>query len=351
MIAKAYVDVDDEGGSMPGPAIVVVGASMGGVEALRTLVSGLPPDLPAAVFIALHSQDRPNILPQILSRSGPLPVSTARDGAASRAGHIYVAPPGHHLLLSRGHMHVVQGPRENGFRPAIDPLFRSAARTCGAQVIGVILTGLLDDGTAGLLAVKEQGGATIVQDPAEALAPAMPCSALAYVAVDHTVRLAAMGPLIAALANERTEGGNAVWDEVPDLPWGKDGPLDVVGEEEGTPTPFSCPECRGVLSEVREGTLLRFRCQIGHRYSPHSMAAAQQDALDQALAAALTAVNERGLVLRRLAEDARQRGDGHASRRFAAQAHTAEEHRAQMRQLLDRGAAASEESADDLLAP
>ncbi|MCA1597774.1 MAG: chemotaxis protein CheB [Chloroflexi bacterium] len=317
------------------PAIVVVGASLGGVEALVTLVRGLPPALPAAVFVALHSRDHPSLLPQILRRSGALPVSAAQDGAPIHAGHIYVAPAGHHLLLSRDHMHVVQGPRENGFRPAIDPLFRSAARTCRARVIGVILTGLLDDGTAGLLAVKRYGGVAIVQDPEEALAPQMPRSALAYVAIDHIVRLAALGPLIAALAAEKGEEIAMRTDDAPDLPVAEDGAVAIVGEDAGTPTPFSCPECTGVLSEVREGTLLRFRCQIGHRYSPLSLAVSQRDALDQALAAALTAINERGLALRRLAEDADARGDGLAARRFAAQARAAEEHRAQMRVVLD----------------
>jgi two-component system chemotaxis response regulator CheB len=336
---------------MPEPAIVVVGASLGGVEALATLAHTLPPDVPAAVFVALHSTDRPGMLHRILSRNGPLPASAATDGAEIHSRHIYVAPPGHHLLLSREHMHVVQGPPENGFRPAIDPLFRSAARTCGARVIAVVLTGLLDDGTAGLLSVKQHGGVAIVQDPAEALAPSMPRSALTYVAVDHTVRLAAIGPLIATLARKRTEGVSEMSDEAQDIPFGDDGLLDVVGEEEGTPAPFSCPECGGVLSEVREGTLLRFRCQIGHRYSPLSVEAQQRDALDHALATALTAVNERGLLLRRLAEDARARGDRRACTRFESQARTAEEHRAHMRDLLDHVAAAVDETGDDAPTP
>jgi len=256
---------------LPSPAIVVVGASVGGVEALVALVGVLPPDLPAAVFVALHSTDRPSLLPTILSHAGPLPATAATDGAEMHAGHIYVAPAGHHLLLSRGHMHVVQGPRENGFRPAIDPLFRSAARASGPRVIAVVLSGLLDDGTAGLLTVKSHGGVAIVQDPEEALASSMPRSALTYVAVDYTARLAEMGPLIASLAWQRSVGGDIMPDETPAIAYGADGPLDVVGEEAGTPAPFSCPECGGVLSEVRESTLLRFRCQTGHRYSPRAL--------------------------------------------------------------------------------
>ena len=332
---------------MPSPAIVVVGASAGGVEALITLVGALPPDLPAAVFVALHTSALPSALPRILSRAGPLPATAATDGAAIEAGAIYVAPAGHHLLLSRGHMHVVQGPRENGFRPAIDPLFRSAARASGPRVIVVVLSGLLDDGTAGLLTVKQRGGVAIVQDPEEALAPSMPRSALTYVAVDYTARLAEMGPLIANLAWQRSVGGDIMPDETPAIAYGADGPLDVVGEEEGTPAPFSCPECGGVLSEVRDSTLLRFRCQTGHRYSPQSVVAHQKDALDHALAAALTAVNERGLVLRRLAEEARSRRDAPAARRFTAQAQAAEAHRKQMQRLLDQVQDALDDAVED----
>jgi two-component system, chemotaxis family, protein-glutamate methylesterase/glutaminase len=168
-------------------AIIMVGASTGGVEALRILVAGLPSDLAAAVFIVLHTTNRPSLLPSLLARVCPLPVVAVADGGAIQVGNVYVAPAGHHLLVSPGHMHVVEGSRENGFRPAIDPLFRSASRAYGPRAIGVILSGMLDDGTAGLLAIKAHGGLAIVQDPDEAIAPSMPRSALAYVEVDYTV--------------------------------------------------------------------------------------------------------------------------------------------------------------------
>jgi two-component system, chemotaxis family, protein-glutamate methylesterase/glutaminase len=325
-------------------AVIVVGASTGGVEALWTLAAGLPGDLAAAVFVVLHTTTRPSALPDILGRACPLSVIPVADGAPIQVGALYVAPPGHHLLISRGHMHVVEGPRENGFRPAIDPLFRSASRAYGPRVIGVVLSGMLDDGTAGLLAVKAHGGLAVVQDPREAIAPSMPRSALTYVAVDYTVASAEIGPLLGELAMQRA---TQPMEETPmdtEPAFGADGPIDVVGEADGVPTPFSCPECNGVLSELREGTLLRFRCQIGHRFSPKSALAHQTNATQRALAGALTAVNERSLLLRRLARDAAERHDYLATRRFESQARAAESRQSQMRGLLE----AADTALDDM---
>jgi two-component system, chemotaxis family, protein-glutamate methylesterase/glutaminase len=316
-------------------AVIVVGASAGGVEALLALAGGLPSDLAAAVFVVLHTTAQPSTLPEILARVCPIPVVPVADGAAIQRGSLYVGPAGHHLLVSREHMHVVEGPRENGFRPAIDPLFRSASRAYGPGAIGVILSGMLDDGTAGLLAVKAHGGIAIVQDPDEALAPSMPRSALAYVAVDYTVASAEMGPLLGRLAVARIGEAEEETDMVTLPPFSDDGPLDVVGEAEGQPTRFSCPECSGVLSELHEGTLLRFRCQIGHGYSPKSLVAHQTITTQRALSHALTVVNERGLLLRRLAHEAADRHDHLATRRFETQARAAETQYGKMRDLLE----------------
>ena len=205
-----------EEGRMPGQAIIVVGASAGGVEALLTLASVLPPDLPAAVLVVLHTSAHPSALPRLLSRRGPLPAHQATDGAPLQPGRIYMAPADHHLLVARGQMHVVQGPQEHGLCPAVDPLFRSAAEAYGPHVIGVILSGHLDDGTAGLLAVKRHGGVAVVQDPDEAVAPGMPRSALAYVAVDYTLPLAAMGPLLGRLAAAVAAGAEHRPDATPE---------------------------------------------------------------------------------------------------------------------------------------
>jgi two-component system chemotaxis response regulator CheB len=177
--------------------VVVVGASAGGLECLVRIAGDLSPDLPASVFVVLHvSPGGPSALPAILSRSGRLPAEHARDGEAIEPGRIYVAPPDHHLLLEPGVMRLVQGPRENRVRPAIDVLFRSAAAVYGPRVIGVVMSGYLDDGATGLLAIKRQGGIAVVQDPDDAQAPAMPRAALALVEADHVVPLSEAGALI-----------------------------------------------------------------------------------------------------------------------------------------------------------
>jgi len=188
---------------MPGHDIIVIGASAGGVETLMRLIGALPPDLPAAVFVVLHvTPHATSALPDILARSGPLPALHPVDGAAIRMGQVYVAPPDHHLLVEVGHVRVVRGPYENNHRPAVDPLFRTAARAYGPRVTGVVLLGMLDDGTSGLQAVKLRGGVAVVQDPADALFPGMPRSAVENVAVDWVLPLTGIAPMLALLARE-----------------------------------------------------------------------------------------------------------------------------------------------------
>lgn len=191
---------------MPGHDIIVIGSSAGGVDALIKLVNQLPANLPASIFIVLHIPARsPRVLPDILSRSGPLPAIHPTDGEEIRHSRIYIAPPDQHLLIERGNVHIVRGPKENRHRPAIDATFRSAALAYGPRVVGVILTGALGDGTAGLLAIKQRGGIAVVQDPHDALYPSMPLSALASVHVDYTAPLAAIGPLLMQLVVEQVE--------------------------------------------------------------------------------------------------------------------------------------------------
>lgn len=188
---------------MPGHEIIVVGASAGGVEALMQLVREFPVDLPASVFVVLHiPAQSPSLLAEILSRAGLMKAVHPVDYQKIKQGCIYVAPPDHHLLIEKGFMRVVRGPQEKRHRPAIDPLFRSAAVAYGSQVVGVILTGALDDGTAGLLAVKQRGGVAIVQDPRDARYPDMPKSALAHVNVDYCLPIAQIGQVLAQLACE-----------------------------------------------------------------------------------------------------------------------------------------------------
>src|SRR5690349_180578 len=191
------------GTAMPGHDIIVTRASAGGVEALRAVVAVLPADLPAAVFVVLHiPAQSPSMMPSILSRAGPLPAAHPTDGEPIRPGHIYVAPPDCHLLIDHERVRGVRGPRENRTRPAVDPLFRTAARAYGPRVVAVVLTGTLDDGTAGLQAVKQRGGLAVVQDPRDAMYAGMPRSALQHTPVDYVVPLSEIGPLISRLVRE-----------------------------------------------------------------------------------------------------------------------------------------------------
>ncbi len=183
--------------------IIVIGASAGGTSALKQLIAQLPDDFLGTLFIVLHiSPEHRNVLPQILARLCPLPVVQATDSEAIQPSRIYVAPPDHHLIVEQGHVRVTRGPKENRFRPSVDVLFRSAAHAYGQRVIGVILTGALDDGAAGLEAVKERGGIAVVQDPFDALYPSMPIQAMKAVAVDHCVPITELGSVLVSLANE-----------------------------------------------------------------------------------------------------------------------------------------------------
>ena len=324
--------------------IVVIGASAGGVEAISTLVSDLPRDLRAAVFVVLHISRGRSAMPEILSRAGRLPAIHARDQDPIQYGRIYIAPPDHHLIVEGTRMRVVHGPTENGVRPAIDPLFRSAARTYGSRVIGVVLTGSLDDGTAGLAAVKEAGGTAVVQDPEEAFAPSMPRSAIAFVAVDQVLPLREIAPLITSLTMEQATGGTQatgaphVQAMEPDL--AAESIAEDEGDRPGRLSVFSCPECHGTLWESNEAGILRFRCRVGHVYSPDSMLAAQTDSVDRALWAALRALEERAALTRKLSDRAHALQRSWVARAFEDRAKAAEEHAATMREILSSRSAA-----------
>ena len=324
---------------MSGHDVIVIGASAGGVEALATLVSALPADLPAAVFVVLHiPAQSPSLLPEILSRSGALRAIHPADNAVIQHGCIYVALPDHHLLVEEGHVRVVRGPKENRHRPAIDVLFRSAARAYGTRVVGVILTGSLDDGTAGLLAVKRRGGIAVVQDPDDALYASMPRSALAHVDMDYILPLPDIGPVVARLAREQAAEQEAY--PVPkDMEMEtKMAEMDVNalnnGESIGTPSVFSCPECGGVLWELHDENLLRFRCRVGHAYSVDSVLAGQSEAVEQALWAALKTLEENISLSRRMVKEAHGKGKDWLAKRFTEKWQQAEQHAAQIRRVL-----------------
>src|SRR2546421_4483719 len=239
--------------------VIVVGASAGGVEALGRLASGLPPELPASIFVVLHLlASGTSVLDSILRRAGSLPATAGVDGERFERGHIYVAPPDQHLLIWDGSVRLSLGPRENGHRPAIDPLFRSAARAFGPRVIAVVLSGSLDDGAAGMRFVKERGGAAVVQDPADALYEDMPLNAAAASEVDHVVPIARMADLLCGLLEEPIE--NSVEEEA-DRVWTAD---ELEERAEGEPSGLTCPDCGGALWEREEGSLVRFACRTGH---------------------------------------------------------------------------------------
>jgi two-component system, chemotaxis family, protein-glutamate methylesterase/glutaminase len=289
--------------------IVVIGTSLGGIEALKTLVAAFPQDLKAAIFVVVHiAPSSPGVLPSILQRAGPLSASNSHDGEPIRHGHIFVAPPDHHLLIDpHGRVRISRGPRENLWRPAVDPLFRSAAAAYGSRVIGVILTGGLDDGAAGLWTVKQRGGTAVVQHPDDAVAPSMPLSAMLRVAVDHCVPLVDLGPLLVRLVREPTKP-----EEPPPMPDQLQTENKIAAGEEaslrektqlGTPSHFGCPECHGVLSEINEGGHSRFRCHAGHAYSSETLLSQFGTDAENSLWNAIRSLEEKAILLRKNAHD------------------------------------------------
>jgi two-component system chemotaxis response regulator CheB len=319
----------------------VIGASAGGVQALCEVIGGLPADLPAAVFVVLHVPPYPgSALPAILNRCGRLPSAHAEEGMAFQAGRVYVAPPDRHMLLGKGRIHLNRGPRENGHRPALDVLYRSAARLYGRRVIGVVLTGNLDDGTAGLLAIKRYGGLAVVQDPAEADYPGMPESAIENVEVDHVVPLAEMPALLTDLvARELPEGAEEEEEPVSDFePSEMPAHLGVEGgnleEGYGLPSGLTCPECGGALFDKREEAMIGFRCRVGHAYSPESLAAAQSQEIDAALWAAVRALEEHAALSRRLEQRMASSGKSGIEIRYARRANDAERYADVLRRIL-----------------
>ena len=336
--------------------VVVVGASAGGVEALTSFVKQLPADLDAAVFVVLHVPNvSTSVLPRILTRAGKLRAEHARDGGAIHPGRILVAPPGFHLLLVDGHVRLSNGPEENGVRPAIDPLFRSAARVFGPRVIGVVLSGVRDDGTAGLAAIKMRGGLALVQDPSDAIYGSMPASAIENVEVDHILPVSDLARVVAERAGERVRvldvaragnGGANVGSRKRKADEEQLGIEDAVAAFDvdeaahathlAAASGLSCPKCNGVLFDHSEGPLARFRCHVGHAYSIESLAGEQARSLDDALWTAYRALRESAAIARRLAERARASGRKESEAGWDAQAQTSERRAAIVRRALER---------------
>lgn len=335
-----------EGPRMPGRNVVVVGFSAGGVEAAARLVAGLPPELPAAVLVVHHfPANSISALPSILSRAGPLPAVHAVHNQEIEPGRIYVAPPDRHMLLGeKKRIHLSRGPRENGHRPAIDPLFRSAARELGPRVVGVLLSGSLDDGTLGLMAVKRHGGVAVVQDPGEAMYPAMAQSAIDRVDVELVLPVQEIAQLVTRLTREPVafqEGKTAMFPEEEEgQDPAEDGTAAIAeGPFPGPPSGLTCPDCGGAIWEQEDGELIRYRCHVGHAYSVDSMVGAQAAQVEAALWTAVRALEEKAQLSRRLEERSRRRGLNRLALRYAEAVQAAELGSSSIRQLLLNGAA------------
>ncbi len=292
----------------------MIGASSGGVSALLDLAASIPSNLNAIVGVVLHVGSQYSILPELLSRRGPLPAVHPADGDALVPGKIFVAPPDHHMLFTPSAVRLSRGPRENHARPALDPLFRSVALEWRERAIGVVLTGDLDDGTAGLAAIKRCGGTAIVQDPASAFQPSMPSSALANVAVDHCLPLQEIGPTLARLVME-AQPVRPVQPVEPALDLAREQAI-FEGKQPmenlaalGTPSALTCPDCGGGLWELKNSKPLRYRCHTGHGYSARTLENAQTGVTEYALWSGVRALQERELLLRRLATVADATGD------------------------------------------
>lgn len=302
---------------MPRRDIVVIGASAGGVEALQHLVRHLPADFPGSIFVVLHISPRAkSFLPHLLSKSGPLPAEHPADGESIQPGRIYVAPPDHHLVIERGHVHLSMGPKEQHHRPCINVMFRSAALAYGDRVAAVVLTGELDDGTAGLWEVSRRGGVTVIQNPETASFPSMPLSALREMPANHIANVRDMGDLLTRLATDGVDENH------------KD-----VQEDPMTPrlTDLTCPDCRGTLWEIKRGDKGReFRCRVGHTFSTMSMLSGHFAVEEKTLYQAIVALEEGASLANRLADDS----NGGMQERLRQEASDREAEAENLRRLL-----------------
>lgn len=289
--------------------IIVVGASAGGVSALKDFVRHLPKDFKASVFIVLHipaySETR---LPWILNQAGPLEAIAPVDGAPIEPGKIYIAPNDHHLLLEDNKVIVRRGPKENKFRPSIDALFRSAAYVYKERVIGIILSGMLNDGASGLWTIKQQGGIAIVQKPEDAEQPQLPVNVLEHVEADYLIAAADMGPLIAGLVKEPPVKRNMFNEEelkrleTEVVIATRDNAFEMGIMNMGEFTPFTCPECHGALVRLVEGNILRYRCHTGHAYTSNSLLAEVTESIESMLWQSMRGMEEANMLLKNIAD-------------------------------------------------
>jgi two-component system, chemotaxis family, protein-glutamate methylesterase/glutaminase len=310
--------------------IFVIGASAGGLEAMRKLLSLLPRDFTAPILVVIHtSEDAPGLMPAVLQRTSRMTVLNATDGELLLPAHVYVAPPNHHLQVELGHMRLIQGPSENRHRPAIDPLFRSAALTYGSAAVGIVLSGYLDDGSAGLLRIKQAGGIAIVQDLEDAIVPDMPRNASERVDPDYSLPIREVAPLMVRLASEPVAAPTKAVEMSKDIL--------SSNEDSGTPSVFTCPECHGTLWESEDGGTLRFRCRVGHAFTADSMLQDQQLEVERALWAALRVLEENHDLSTRLAARARVKGFRQTERNYDIRAQESHRNALVLCELLTGG--------------
>lgn len=300
--------------------LVAIGTSAGGVDALVFLARNFPPQFPAAILVTIHLPSQTNSsLDEILTRAGPLPAEFASHGQRFRTGHVYIAPAGRHLLIDGEHLSLGIGPRENNVRPSIDPMLRSAAACCGPRSIGVVLTGTMGDGASGMHAVRRCGGITVVQDPDDAAFPEMPLNALNRSTPDHVVHLGELPKLLLGLVQQPVGAVKPVPTDIKyEVEIARTGRAGIPEMDRlGRRSALSCPDCGGVMWEIAEGDVLRFRCHVGHAYSAEMMQLAQDESLRRALGSALRALDERIALTEKLRKQAADRGHNRVTTHWA----------------------------------
>jgi two-component system, chemotaxis family, protein-glutamate methylesterase/glutaminase len=333
--------------------LVVIGASAGGVEALRRLFAALPGTFAGSICIVLHvPAHAPSVLPAILTRAGKLQTRHASDGDPLLPGGVLIGPPDHHLIVQDGCVRLWKGPQENRQRPAVDQLFRSAATAYGPSVVGVVLSGALDDGAAGLGAIKAAGGLAIVQSPGDAAVPDMPRNALEYVAVDYALPAAEIAGLLVQLVGTGASAAHEAQEALSPIEAPADHPNPPNPMEGHQPelAPVSCPDCHGSLWEFLDGELVRYQCRIGHSYSRQSLFAAHDESVERALWAGVRALEENAVLARRLWQEAQDRGHLHSARHYGQRLVRTEESIRVLRGVLDRDRTAAAELVDEDLA-
>lgn len=310
--------------AMRAERVVAIGASAGGVDALRMLLARLPRDMTAPVLIVLHLPALGNsVLPRILDRRCPLPVAFAAHGQPLVGGRVYVAPPDHHLVVAKGAVDLSHGPKENGSRPAIDVLLRTAAAVYGPRVIGVVLSGNLDDGSAGLKEVVATGGVGIVQDPEDAAYPDMPRNAIGHAAPQHVLPLNGIADLVSELSEVPVEG-----TDMSDITTGES-----VTRIDSSGWGMSCPDCNGVLHQVGTNPL-QFRCRVGHAWTEHSLMDKRDTEIENALWIAVRSLEEKKELLERMAKQSEAGGWTHSEAMLRARASQVDTALGNLRDLL-----------------